>query len=128
MPYIDLLVHPTVTPAQAAMLSDGITDALVATLGKRREVTAVRIAEAAAARWSIGGEATRDTTAYLDVKITAGSNTDEEKAALVKRLHALLSDTLGGLAEASYTVIHELPAGNWGYAGVTRAARRRGAP
>ena len=29
----------------------------------------------------------------------------------------------GGLAEASYIVIHEIPGGSWGYDGKTRAAR-----
>ena len=30
------------------------------------------------------------------------------------------------LAEASYLVVHELPAESWGYAGVTQAARAAG--
>ncbi|GAB6042998.1 tautomerase family protein [Endothiovibrio diazotrophicus] len=127
MPYADLLVHPTVTPVQAEVLTVGITDALVECVGKRREVTAVRIAPAAAVRWTIGGEPPAEPTAFLEVKITAGSNDAQEKAALIDRLDGLLREVLGGLAEASYIVVHELPAESWGYAGVTRAARRAGA-
>lgn len=123
MPYIDLLVYPDVTPSQAAELAAGITDAMAEVMGKRREVTAIRVAPAGAALWTIGGAACRGPTAYLEVKITAGTNTPSQKAALLRRLHGLLSATLGGLAEASYLVIHELPADAWGYAGTTQAAR-----
>jgi 4-oxalocrotonate tautomerase len=90
-------------------------------------VTAVRIG-GTEAYWSIGGESSDSTTAYLDAKITAGSNSAEEKGALLQRLHALLVDTMGELAEASYLVVHELPAENWGYAGVTQAARAAAGP
>ncbi|HEY0722133.1 MAG TPA: tautomerase family protein [Gammaproteobacteria bacterium] len=123
MPYIDLLVHPGVTAAQAAALTHGITEAMVTIMGKRREVTAVRVAAAGATHWSIGGKSCTGQTAYLEVRITAGTNTTEQKAALLQQLHTLLSEQLGDIAEASYFVIHEIPAENWGYAGLTQAAR-----
>ncbi|MGD2116931.1 MAG: tautomerase family protein [Chromatiales bacterium] len=126
MPYINLQIQPAPTPQQAAVLAQGITDAMVEVAGKRREVTAVHIAAADAALWTIAGEASTVTTAYLDVKITAGTNSREEKAALLQRLHRLLVDALGELAEASYIVIHELPAEDWGYAGLSQAARAGG--
>jgi 4-oxalocrotonate tautomerase len=86
-------------------------------------VTAVRLAGSEAALWTIGGSACDKTTAYVDVKITQGSNSRQEKALLIEHLHHLLTETLGELAEASYIVIHELPAESWGYAGSTQAAR-----
>lgn len=122
MPYVDLFVTPSATPAQAEALARGVTAALEETLGKRREVTAVRVA-GGELLWTIGGEPAREPTAYLEARITAGSNSEEEKARLLRRLHALLTATLGGLAEASYIVIHELPAGDWGYGGISQAAR-----
>jgi 4-oxalocrotonate tautomerase len=128
MPYIDVLVHPAVTSSQAAELAAGVTDAMERVMGKRREVTAVRVAPAGAALWTIGGTEPAEPTAYVDVKITAGTNTPEQKAALLRRLHELLRATLGGLAEASYVVIHELPAGSWGYAGTSQAVRFGVAP
>lgn len=124
MPYIDLMVHPELTPTQAERLAEGITDAMCEIMGKRREVTVVRVARADCLNWSIGGRPSARATAYLDVKITEGSNGQEEKARLIGHLDRLLRDTLGDLAEASYVVIHELPADNWGYAGTTQAARR----
>jgi 4-oxalocrotonate tautomerase len=123
MPYIELKIEPTPSPDQADTLARGVTEAMVAVVGKRREVTAVRIAASEAVLWTLGESACDKTTAYLDVKITQGSNSRPEKAALIERLHRLLTETLGELAEASYIVIHELPAENWGYAGFTQAAR-----
>ena len=126
MPFIDLKIDPMPSAEQAALLAHGITDALVEVAGKRREVTAVRVAGSEALLWTIGGEGARKTTAYLEVKITQGSNSREERAALIERLHRLLTETLGELAEASYIVIHEPPAQSWGYAGLTQAARAAG--
>jgi 4-oxalocrotonate tautomerase len=123
MPYIDLKIDPIPSPQQTQVLTQGVTDAMAEVAGKRGEVTAVRVTGSAAAAWTIGGTVSDIPTAYLDVKITQGTNSQREKAALIERLHRLLLETLGELAEASYIVIHELPAENWGYAGVTQAAR-----
>jgi 4-oxalocrotonate tautomerase len=123
MPYVDLKIHPVPTTEQAKVLADGVTRAMADIAGKRREVTAVHVTAADTALWTIGGEQSREPTAYVDVKITSGTNTPEEKAALLGQLHRLLLESLGGLAEASYIVIHELPAENWGYAGLSQAER-----
>jgi len=123
MPYVDVRIHPAPSEEQAAALARGVTDVMANVAGKRREVTAVRIGASEAGLWTIGGVPCGTTTAYVDVKITAGTNSREEKAALVRHLHHLLSDTFGELAEASYVVVHELSAENWGYAGLTQAAR-----
>ncbi len=128
MPYIDLRLSRTPTTEQAARLAEGITDAMAQLMGKRRAVTAVHIASddkrADASLWTIAAVPVTQPTAYLDVKITQGTNTPEEKAALIARLDRLLRDTLGELAEASYILIHEVSADAWGYAGRTQAARK----
>lgn len=123
MPYIDLYLQPAPTPAQAAILASGITDAMQTIMGKRREVTAVRIVHSESVLWTINALPPEQTTAYLEVKITAGTNSGDQKAALIAHLEQLLRTTLGKMAEASYIVIHELTAENWGYAGLTQAQR-----
>src|SRR5512143_3873558 len=101
MPYIDLLIYPGVTPSQSLALAEGITHAMTTIMGKRREVTAVRVAAADGSQWTIGGGPCRNSTAYLEVRITEGTNSREQKAALLHHLHTLLVDHLGDLAEAS---------------------------
>lgn len=126
MPFADLRFQPVASARQAAQITSAVTDALEVVTGKRREVTAVRIDAGEAARWTIAGEESGRTTAYVDVKIIQNTNSRKEKAALIARLHRILGDTLGELAEASYIVIHELPAESWGYAGLSQAARAAG--
>ncbi|MBI2306609.1 MAG: tautomerase family protein [Rhodocyclales bacterium] len=111
------------------------TDLIVDLLGKRREVTAVLVECKDGAAWHIGGEALArvgdaapgTTPAHCEIAITAGTNTPAEKARMIAAAHALLTETLGGVPEASYVVIRELPAENWGYAGRTQASRHPGA-
>jgi 4-oxalocrotonate tautomerase len=98
-------------------------------LGKRPEVTAVLIDDLPVARWHIGGQAATETTALLQIDITAGTNTEAEKAAFVAQAFAELQRQLGAgkpLAQASYVTVRELPATDWGYGGHTQAARRAG--
>lgn len=124
MPFIDVCTYPAVPPSQAMRIAQGITTAMGEIMGKRQDLTAVRIWGMEDTLWAIGSEIPAIPTAFVDVKVTAGTNTAEEKARLMEHLYSLLGDVLGSLAEASYVVIHELPAENWGYGGQTQAARR----
>lgn len=55
--------------------------------------------------------------------MTAGTNSEEEKRAFVGNAMLLLRRTLPSLAAATYIVVKELPAINWGYDGQTQADR-----
>ncbi|MBW9264469.1 MAG: tautomerase family protein [Candidatus Thiodiazotropha sp. (ex. Lucinisca nassula)] len=96
-------------------------------MGKRRSVTAVMVQSLPSANWAIGGEALNDhlRAAQVDITITAGTNTAEEKAGMIDAVHQMLNDRVGPLAEASYVVIHEVAADAWGYAGLTQQSRQQ---
>ncbi len=126
MPYVELIANPVPDCSQAVELSRGMSDAMSAVAGKRREVTAVRIAADPSRLWSINGEEATRATAYLNIKITQGTNSGEEKAQLLRTMRDLLNRVLGEQAEASYIVIDEVPAENWGYDGASQAARKAG--
>lgn len=126
MPYIHITVAgPALTPDQKSELHLGTTRLMADVLGKRAAVTAVRIEEVSASDWSVGGQAAPGRRAHLDVKITEGTNSVAERASLVRRAHALLDRVIGTVPEASYVVIDEVPAQNWGYAGVTQLERAK---
>ena len=65
------------------------------------------------------------TGAHLEVSITAGTNTTQEKAAFLEHAYALLDDTPGTIAGTVYVAIIELDGEAYGYNGISQLARRR---
>lgn len=124
MPTLRLSTNVPLNPAQTQAVAQGLTAVSTEVLGKRAGVTAVLVEVLPAGRWFIGGVAPRGPTARLEIQVTAGTNTAEEKAAFVAAAQAELARQLGPLEEASYVLVHELPAGDWGYGGRTQQARR----
>lgn len=113
--------------ADLAALAQQLTDITVRTLAKRGEVTAVLIDATSTSQWFIGGEVPARPTAWLEISITTGTNTAAQKQAFIAEAHAALRLHVGGgaaLAEASYVIVRELPASDWGYDGRTQAARQ----
>jgi 4-oxalocrotonate tautomerase len=127
MPYINIrTAGEPLSSQQIKQLVTGTTKLMTNVMGKKGELTSVRIEPAESSYWGIGGEMVSDRqnrAAHMDIKVTADTNSVEQKAAMLEAGHELLSDVLGSLPEATYVVIHELPGGNWGYAGKTQAAR-----
>ena len=128
MPTLVLKTAPLQNPERYGQLASALTDLTVQLLGKRREVTAVVIDDLPAARWHVGGAPLKQPTALLEISITQGTNTPVEKAAFIEAAFAELQRQLGAggpLEPASYVVLRELPAQDWGYGGVTQMARQQ---
>ncbi|WP_342361502.1 tautomerase family protein [Terrarubrum flagellatum] len=95
-------------------------------LRKRPEVTSILVEEASGDHWLIGRKPLSShglATFFLDIKVTAGTNTKEEIAAYIDAVHARVGATVGPLHEASYIVVDEVPAANWGFGGRTQEER-----
>jgi 4-oxalocrotonate tautomerase len=132
MPTLHLQLSRPQLDEDRAMLAQRLTRLTAEVLGKRSVVTAVLVDVLPAGHWFIGGEAVAASTpmpgtARLSIDITQGTNTPAQKEAFVQAAWALLNELLGPLAEASYIIVRELPAEDWGYGGRTQAARRVGA-
>jgi 4-oxalocrotonate tautomerase len=123
MPILHLKLSPAQPPARQDALAERLTAITHAILGKRQEVTAVDIE--AAPRWYMGGLPAQRATAFLEISITEATNTDQEKEAFVAAAWRALREQLGELEEASYIVVRELPATDWGYGGLTQSTRRQ---
>ena len=126
MPTLELKVSPLQNPSRYRALASALTDLTALHLGKRPEVTAVMIDDVPAARWYVGGCNVQRPTAFLEISITAGTNTESEKAAFITAAFAELERQLGDgkpLENASYVIVRELPASDWGYGGQTQAQR-----
>jgi 4-oxalocrotonate tautomerase len=126
MPFIHVTLGRAIAPPLRDALAADLTQAIATLLGKRREVTAVLIDMAAPSAWYVAGAPTAadETPVQVDIYITAGSNEAGEKAQMIAATHAALLARLGKLPLASYVIIHEIAAGDWGYGGQTQAARR----
>ena len=127
MPTLRLKISPMQNPERHRTVASALTRLTALRLGKRPEVTAVLIDELPAERWHIGGSEVQAPTAFLEISITAGTNTAQEKQAFIAAAFDELQRQLGMgrlLEVASYVIVRELPASDWGYGGQTQAARK----
>jgi 4-oxalocrotonate tautomerase len=131
MPTLCLKISPPQDAPRYAALAVMLTGLASQLLGKKAGVTAVVIEEVPAAKWFVAGSEVRQATALLEISITQGTNTHEEKSAFVQAAFAQLAQLLGQPAgqaeEASYVIVRELPATDWGYGGHTQAGRKAAA-
>ena len=115
---------------QKQLLGQRTTLLMASVLGKRQEVTSVLVEEVIGPLgdgWFIGGQGIdlqRNAPVHCDIYITAGSNTEVDKARMIAAMRGLLHEALDDPPTASYIIIHEVPATDWGYDGQTQAARR----
>jgi len=127
MPFVSLkIAGPELTPAQKRALQTGFTELMAGPMRKVHDLTAVAIERVEAGDWSTGARPSESgRAAYAEVKVTQGTNSPQEMQQFIAAGYALLSETLGTLPEATYVVVHEIPAQAWGYAGKTQDARRQ---
>ena len=128
MPTLNLKIAPLQNPERYQQLAKALTSITAEILGKRPAVTAVFIDDLPAAQWYVGGEYVQRPTAMLEISVTAGTNTPAEKEAFVKAAFEELQRQLahgGRLEEASYVIVRELPASDWGYGGRTQQSRQQ---
>lgn len=121
MPFVRITLSETIAPSAAAVLADDLTRLMADTLGKRADLTSVLV-ERAAGGWFIG--AAPCAAAHLEAVITAGTNDAGEKERFLAQADAALRRACPDLKEATYTVIREVPAGDWGYGGRSQQSRR----
>jgi len=76
--------------------------------------------------WSVNGVALNEQAAvpvYVDIKVTEGTNSEQEIALMLNGTQQLLTEVLGTIQEACYVVVDAIPGSNWGYSGISQAAR-----
>lgn len=126
MPYLSVKLCPPPSPEAAEQIALALTELTAVILKKKPGLTAVTVEHIAPKLWFIGGEALTSqgtATFYLDIKITEGTNTKDEKAAYIKAVFCMAESLLGRLHPTSYIVVHEVRADAWGYGGATQEFR-----
>jgi 4-oxalocrotonate tautomerase len=126
MPMITLQVAGDQDDELARQLARTVTELTSSLLGKDPRVTAVAIEFVPARCWFIGGRPVADLGTgafFLDVRITDGTNTKEEKARYVAAAFEALGAALGGVHEESYVHVDDVRADAYGFGGKTQERR-----
>ncbi len=126
MPYLNARLCAPESADTTARIATLLTDVTAEVLKKKRELTSVAVEYVEASRWFIGGTSLASQnigTFHLDIKVTEGTNTKDEKAAYVQRVFSAVEEIVGKLNPASYIVIHEVRGDAWGYQGFTQEYR-----
>src|SRR5215470_106188 len=95
-------------------------------LHKDPTVTAVLVEEAPASDWFCGGRTLATgghASFWLDIRITDGTNTKDEKAAFVAAAFREMGKLLGPLHEESYVHVHDVRGDAYGFGGLTQERR-----
>ncbi|MGJ7041075.1 4-oxalocrotonate tautomerase [Shinella sp. BE166] len=125
MPFLHIrIAGRSLTDAERLHLQDEATRLAVTLLNKRAEATAVFIEETNAEAWTVGVRR-QPAAGYLEVTVSEGTNTAEEKERFIAAAYALLEEAVGApLHPVTYVIVREVPMESWGYGGRTQESRR----
>ncbi len=126
MPYLHFVISPPPTTAEVETIATGLLRHTRDILGKRPDVTSIRLSGAAADAWFIGDEpvaATHRTTFFLKIEVTQGTNDDDQKSRYIAAVFNQIEALRGDVDPASYVVVHDVDSTAWGYGGVTQSQR-----
>ena len=117
-PHQKVLDKPAIA-AEVARLSTAI-------LKKDPNVTAVVVTRVPSDDWFCGGRSLTEewlASFWLDIHVTDGTNTKDEKAAFVAAAFESMGRLLGPLHEESYVHVHDVRGDAYGYGGLTQERR-----
>ena len=127
MPFIRIsLTGKQPLAEQVKHLQEETTRLMAEILGKRPEVTVVAVECMQSPNWSLGGSSLKEggRLGQMEAFITAGTNTEQEKADFIDAAYQMLATVLGSGCSPVYVVVIEVDATNWGYDGQTQAKRK----
>ncbi len=121
MPYINVKLNVKESDELREKIADIVLENTTTILNKKAEVTSVLVEFVPQNTWIIGGKTC--VTFYLDIKITKGTNTKEQKSNYIKKCYNNFQELLGEITPASYIVINEIDGDSWGFEGLTQEYR-----
>jgi 4-oxalocrotonate tautomerase len=112
-------------PAKAAVAAE-VSRLSSSVLGKDPKVTAIIVTTVPPEDWFCGGRSLAEqklASVWLDIHITDGTNTKDEKAAFIAETYAAFGRLLGPLHEESYVHVHDVRDDAYGFGGLTQGRR-----
>jgi 4-oxalocrotonate tautomerase len=131
MPILTIILSGAPDPERSRAVAQAVAGLTAEVLRKNAALTSVAVSYVAPEHWHVGAATLAEqgrTSFFLDVRVTAGTNTRDEKARFVAAVFARMREVLGDLHDASYVHVHEVPSDAWGYGGLTQAHRAGARP
>ena len=121
MPYINIKLNAPKDEKLKQEIVEMVLQNSQNILKRKKEVTSILVEFVHFEDWFIYDK--NCTTFYLDIKITKGTNTKEQKANYIKKCYKDFQELLGEISPASYIIIDEIDADSWGFEGLTQEFR-----
>lgn len=123
MPILNLKTTVQLSPSQAQEAMRQLVELSTQVLGKREVVTAFLHEVIPRANWWVGGRCDAVVQAQLDIRVTRGTNTEEEKSTFITQAYAVMERLFVGLDPVCYVSVLEVPSSDWGYGGLSQFKR-----
>lgn len=114
------------SPSLRAEIAGAVSELTAKLLHKDPEVTAIILKEIDAADWFAGGKSLADqklASYWIDIHVTEGTNTKDEKAAYLAAMFARMGEILGPLHPETYLHVDEVRGDAYGFGGVSQERR-----
>jgi 4-oxalocrotonate tautomerase len=114
------------TPSLKADIAAAVSDLTAKILHKDPKVTAIIVKSVDPADWFAGGKSLAEqglASFWLDIHVTEGTNTKDEKAAYIAAMFTRMGELLGALHNESYLHVDEVRGDAYGFGGLTQERR-----
>jgi len=126
MPILNVKISGAPSAETTRRVANLLLDATSNILGKKRDVTSIAVDYVDPEHWIVAGKSLAEhklASFYFDVKITAGTNTKDEKAQYIDTVFNGMKTVLGELHTESYIYVQEVSGDAYGYGGLTQEYR-----
>ena len=113
-------------PTLKADIAAAVTELTAKILHKDPKVTAIIVRSVDAADWFAGGKSLAEqnlASYWLDIHVSEGTNTKDEKAAYLADMFKRMGELLGPLHDESYLHVDEVKGDAYGFGGLSQERR-----
>jgi 4-oxalocrotonate tautomerase len=114
------------SPSLKADIASAVSELTAKILHKDPEVTAIIVKSVEASDWFAGGQslaAQKLASYWIDIHVSEGTNTKDEKAAYLAAMFKRMADILGPLHPETYLHVDEVKGDAYGFGGLTQERR-----